>query len=185
MKPNKHEPESEPIIGDGTARFTMVLFLTLFTIGAALLIWRGLSTVLEGDHWIDQVMGALRTFSTFSAMLLILYLVFAARVFSERREGQLRLRFQQGLAEGRQQAAQRFGQEATDVWKAWTEWKELAEAARMDGRPEPEPPPGPEAPGVDAASSLRTLSSMTAQGHLPGRGRRKSPSCGTPDRPSL
>ena len=41
MKPNKHEPESEPIIGDGTARFTMVLFLTLFTIGAAMLIWRG------------------------------------------------------------------------------------------------------------------------------------------------
>ena len=147
MKPNKHEPEVEPIISDAAARFTMVLFLALFTIGAALFIWRGLSPIPEGDHWIDQAIGAIRAFSTFAAMLLILYLVFAARVFSERREGQLRLRFQQGLAEGRQQVAQRFGQEATDVWKAWTEWKELAEAARMDGRPEPEPPTRPGSPG--------------------------------------
>ena len=143
MKPNKHEPEVEPIISDAAARFTMVLFLALFTIGAALFIWRGLSPIPEGDHWIDQAIGAIRAFSTFAAMLLILYLVFAARVFSERREGQLRLRFQQGLAEGRQQVAHRFGQEATDVWKVWTEWKELAEAARMDGRPEPEPPTRP------------------------------------------
>ena len=140
MKPNKHEPESEPIIGDGTARFTMVLFLTLFTIGAALLIWRGLSTVPEGDHWIDQVMGALRTFSTFSAMLLILYLVFAARVYAERQEEQLRLRFRQGLAEGRKRAAKRLGQNAPDGWMTWTEWMELAQAAYREGLPGPEPP---------------------------------------------
>ena len=87
MKPNKHEPEVEPIISDAAARFTMVLFLALFTIGAALFIWRGLSPIPEGDHWIDQAIGAIRAFSTFAAMLLILYLVFAARVFSERQRG--------------------------------------------------------------------------------------------------
>ena len=147
MRHDKHEPEVEPIISDAAARFTMVLFLALFTIGAALLIWRGLSSVPEGFHWIDPVMGAIKTFSTFAAMLLVLYLVFAARVYAERQEKQLRLRFQHGLAEGRRQAAQRFGQEAPDVWKAWTEWKELAEAARMKGRPEPEPPTRPGSPG--------------------------------------
>ena len=147
MKPNKHEPEVEPIISDAAARFTMVLFLALFTIGVALFIWRGLSSIPEGDHWIDQVMGAIRAFSTFAAMLLILYVVFAARVYTERTEDQLRLRYQHGLAEGWEQAAQRSGQEATNVWKAWTEWKELAEAARMEGRPEPEPPTRPGIPG--------------------------------------
>ena len=147
LRHGKHEPETEPIISDAAARFTKVLFLALFTIGAVLLIWRGLRSVPEGDHWIDQVMGAIRAFSTFAAMLLVLYLVFAARVYAERTEEQLRLRFQHGLAEGRQQAAQRFGQEATGVWKAWTEWKELAETARMEGRPEPEPPTRPGNPG--------------------------------------
>ena len=147
MRHDKHEPEAETIISDAAARFTVVLFLALFTIGAALLIWRGLSPVPEGDHWIDQVMGAIRAFSTFAAMLLILYLVFAARVYAERQVEQLRHRFQQGLAEGWEQVAQRFGQEATDVWKSWTEWKELAEAARMEGWPEPEPPPKPGSPG--------------------------------------
>ena len=147
MRRDKHELEAEHIISDAAARFTVVLFLALFTIGAALLIWRGLSPVPEGDHWIDQVMGAIRAFSTFAAMLLILYLVFAARVYAERQEEQLRLRFRQGLAEGWERVAQRFGQEATDVWKSWTEWKELAEAARMEGRPEPEPPTKPGSPG--------------------------------------
>ena len=143
MRHEKHEPEVEPIISAAAARFTMVLFLALFTIGAALFIWRGLSLIPEGDHWTDPVMGAIKTFSTFAAMLLILYLVFAARVYAERQEEQLRLRYQHGLAEGWEQAVQRFGQEAADVWKAWTEWKELAEAARMEGRPEPGPPPSP------------------------------------------
>ena len=86
------------------------------------------------------VMGAIRAFSTFAAMLLIVYLVFAARVYAERQVEQSRLRYQHGLAEGWKQAVQGSAQEATDVWKAWTEWKELAEAARMEGRPEPEPP---------------------------------------------
>ena len=133
---HKHEPEVEPIIiSDASARFTVVLSLALFTIGAALLIWRGLSPISEGDHWIDQVMEAIRAFSTFAAMMLVLYLVFAARVFSEGTEEQLRLRYQHGLAEGWNQAVQRFGHEAPDVWKAWTEWKELAEATRMEGWP--------------------------------------------------
>ena len=74
MESDKPEPGSEPIISDGTARFTVALFLALFTLGVALLIWRGLSTVPDGDHWIDQFMGALHTFSTFAAILLILYL---------------------------------------------------------------------------------------------------------------
>ena len=68
MKPNKTEPEVEPIISDAAARFTMVLFLALFTVGVALFIWRGLSSIPEGDHWIDQVMGAIRAFSTFVSM---------------------------------------------------------------------------------------------------------------------
>ena len=129
MKPNKHEPEVEPIISAAAARFTMVLFLALFTIGAALLIWRGLSPVPEGDHWIGPDMVATRAFSTFAAMLLIVYLVFAAKVYAERQVEQSRLRYQHGLAEG------------------WTEWKELAEAARMEGRPVSEPPTRPRSPG--------------------------------------
>ena len=147
MKPNKHEPEVETVISDATVRFTMAVFLALFALGAALLIWRGLSSVPEGAHWIDQAIGAIRAFSTFAAMLLILYLVFAAKVFSERTEEQLRLRYQHGLVEGWKRAVRRFGEEATDVWKSWTEWKELAEAARMEGRPEPEPPTKPGSPG--------------------------------------
>ncbi len=57
MRHEKHEPDVEPIISAAAARFTAVLFLALFTIGAALFIWRGLSPIPEGDHWIDQVMG--------------------------------------------------------------------------------------------------------------------------------
>ena len=120
MEPDKPEPGPEPIISAGTARFTVALFLALLTLGAALLIWRGLSTVPDGDHRIDQVMGALHTFSTFAAMLLVLYLVIAARVFTDRLEGQFGLRYQQGLSEGRRQAAQRFKQDACEVWRLWT-----------------------------------------------------------------
>ena len=126
MRRDKHEPEAEPIISDGTARFTVVLFLALFTLGVALLIWRGLRSVPEGDHRIDQVMGALHTFSTFAAILLVLYLVIAARIYAERQEELLRLRFQQGLTEGWKQAARRFGQDAPETWQSWTEWKKLA-----------------------------------------------------------
>ena len=88
-------------------------------------------------------MGAIRAFSTFAALLLILYLVFGVRVYAERQEEQLRLRFQQGLAEGWKQTDQRFGQDPPDGWKAWTEWKELAEVASMESQPELEPPPRP------------------------------------------
>ena len=183
MKPNRPEPEVETIISDAAARFTMVLFLALFTVGAALLIWRELSSVPEGFHWIDPAMGAIKTFSTFAAMLLILYLVFAARVYAERQEEQLRLRFQHGLEECSKQAAQRINQEATDVWKTWTEWTDLSEAAHMEGRPKPEPPTGPEPPGVDAASSLRNLNSMTDQDDLRGEGRWEFLSSGTPTGP--
>ena len=147
MKPDKPEPGPEPIISAGTARFTVALFLAVFTLGAALLIWRGLSSVPEADHWIDQFMGALHAFSTFAAMLVVLYLVIAARVFTDRLEGQLGLRYQQGLAEGRRQVAQQFKLDACEVWRDWSDWKELAEAARREGRPEPEPPPRPESPG--------------------------------------
>ncbi len=140
MESDKPEPGSEPIISDGTARFTVALFLALFTLGVALLIWRGLSTVPDGDHWIDQFMGALHTFSTFAAILLILYLVIAAKVYGKRLEGEFGLRYQQGLAEGRKQ-------DACEVWRLWTEWKELAEAARREGRQEPDPPRCPGSPG--------------------------------------
>ena len=105
MKPNKHEPEVEIVISDATVRFTMAVFLALLALGAALLIWRGLSSVPDGDHRIDQTTGALRAFSTFAAILLVLYLVIAARVFSERLDGQMGLRYQQGLAEGRKQVS--------------------------------------------------------------------------------
>ncbi len=147
MKPDKPEPGPEPIISAGTARFTVALFLALFTLGAALLIWRGLSSVPEADHWIDQFMGALHAFSTFAAMLVVLYLVIAARVFTDRLEGQFGLRYQQGLAEGRRQVAQQFPLDACEVWRDWSDWKELAEAARRKGRPEPEPPRCPGSPG--------------------------------------
>ena len=147
MKPDKPEPGPEPIISDGTTRFTVAPFLALFALGVALLIWRALTSAPEGNHWIDQFMGALRTFSTFGTILLVLYLVIAARVFTERLEGQLGLRYRQGLAEGRRQAAQRFKRDAGEVWRDWSDWKELAEAARREGRPEPEPPHCPGSPG--------------------------------------
>ena len=71
-------------------------------------------------------MGALHTFSTFAAILLVLYLALAARIYAERQEELLRLRFQQGLTEGWKQAARRFEQEAPETWQSWTEWKKLA-----------------------------------------------------------
>ena len=143
MEPNKHETEVDPIISDATARFTMAPFLALFTTGAALPFWRGPSSDPEGFHWIDPAMSAVKTLSTVAAILPIPHLVFAARVYAERQEEQLRLRFQHGLAEGWKQAAQRVSEGSTDVWTDRTEWKELAEAARMEGRSEPEPPTRP------------------------------------------
>ena len=156
--------QMDPIISDTAVRLPMVLFLALFTIGAALLIWRGLNSVPEGFHWIDPVMSAVKTFSTFAAMLLIQYLVFAERVYAEVQEEQLRLRFQHGLAAGWKQVGQRFCEGSTDVWTDWTEWlKPPAWKADQNLRLRP----GPEPPGVDAASSLRGLNSITDQDDLP------------------
>ena len=164
VKPNKHEPEVDPIISDTAVRFTMVLFLALFTTGAALPFWRGPSSDPEGFHWIDPVMSAIKTFSTFAAVLLFLNLVFAARVYAEVQEEQLRLRFQHGLAEGWKQAAQRFSEGSTDVWTDRTEW--LKPPAWKAGQ-NPSLRPGPETPGVDAVPSLRDLNSMTTRNHRP------------------
>ena len=118
MKPGESEPGSDPIISDGAARFTVALFLALFTLGVALLIWRGLSSVPEGDHRIDQVMGALHTFSTFAIILLVLYLALAARIAAQRQGELLRLRFQEGLTEGWKQATRQFGQDAPETWQS-------------------------------------------------------------------
>ena len=148
MKPDKPEPGPDPIISDGTARFTIILFLALFTIGLALLVWRGFSAVPEGAHWIDHSMGAIRNFSTFAAMLLILYLVFAAKAYGRRLEDELGLRYQQEIAKGSRQAAEGFPPDTGDVWQDWAEWKELAETARREGRPEPQPPPRPGSPRI-------------------------------------
>ena len=137
----------DSIINDTAARFTMAPFLALFTTGAALTIWRGPNSVPEGFHWIDPVMTAVKTFSTVAASLPIPYLVFAAGVYAEVQEEQLRLRFQHGFAVGWKQAAQRFSEGSTDVWTDWTEWTELAEAARMEGRSEPKLPIRPGSPG--------------------------------------
>ena len=182
VKPNKREPEVDPIISDPAARFTMVLFLALFTFGAALLIRRGPSSVPDGDHWIDRVMSSIKTFYTFAAMLLIPYLVLAEGVYAERQEEQLRLRFQHGLAEGCKHAAQRFSEGSTDVWTDWTEWLK-PHAWNVDQNPSLRP--GPEIPGVDAVPSLQTPNSTTDRDRRPRRGRRESTSCATPTGPLL
>ena len=86
-------------------------------------------------------MSAAKTLSTAAAMLLILYLVLAARVYAAVQKEQLRLRFQHGLAEGWKQAAQRFSEGSTDVWTDWTEW--LKPPAWKAGQ-NPSLRPGPE-----------------------------------------
>ena len=182
MEPNKHEPEVGPIISDTAARFTMALLLALFITGATLPIWRGLNSVPEGFPWIDRVMSAVKTFSTFAAMLLILYLVFAARVYADRQGERLRLRFQHGLAECSKQAAQRFSEGSTEVWTDRTEWLKPP-AWKVDQNPSLRP--GPETPEVDAVPSLQTLNSITDRYRLPRRGRRESTSCATPTGPLL
>ena len=169
-----HEPEVDPIINDATARFTMAPFLALFTTGAALPIRRGPSSDPEGFHWIDRVMSAVKTLSTFVAILPIPYLVFAARVYAEVQEEQLRLRFEHGLTEGWKQAAQRFSEGSTDVWTDRTERLKLP--AWKAGQ-NPSLRPGPETPGVDATSSLQNLNSMTTQNHQP------TPFGGEPEHP--
>ncbi len=85
-------------------------------------------------------MGAIRAISALSAVLIVLYGIFAAKVYGNWAEHQFRLYYEQGMAEGRQQAAERFGMDDYNGWRDWTEWKEWAEAARREGRPGPEPP---------------------------------------------
>ena len=140
MKPDKHEPVIGPVPSDATINIALGLFLTVFTIGTALLIWKSLSAVPEGVHWIDHLLGAIRAISALSAVLIVLYGIFAARVYGNWAENQFRLAYERGLAEGRQQAAGRFGPDACNGWRDWAEWKEWAEAARREGRPGPEPP---------------------------------------------
>ena len=183
MRHDKHEPEAETIISDAAARFTVVLSLALFTIGAALLIWRGLSPVPEGDHWIDQVMGAISAFSTFAAMLLILYLFFAAKVYADRQVEQLRLAFRQAWRKATNRLLSDLGRKPPTCGRLGPSGRSWLNPPAWRGD-QSMSPPVPEAPGVGAASSLWTLNSMTDQDDLPGMGRRDSTSCATPDRPS-
>ena len=145
MKPER-QPRPDPIISRGTARFAIVLFLTLFTLGMVLFTCREFSAVPGEDHWIDPVLAVLQTGSPFSAMLVVLYVVFAARLYSRRAEEFSGLRYRQGMEDGRTQAAEQFGRDAYDMWKSWTEWREQVEAARVEGRPDPDPEPPPPPP---------------------------------------
>ena len=133
----------DPIISRGTARFAIVLFLAFFTLGMVLLTWREFHTVPGEPHWIDPVLAVLQTGSPFSAMLVVLYVLFAARFYSRRVEEFSGLRYRQGLEDGRTQAAEQLNQDKYQLWVEWMEWKEAAEAARVEGRPAPEPPPRP------------------------------------------
>ena len=142
-------------------------FLALFTTGAALPFWRGPSSDPEGFHWIDPAMSAVKTLSTVAAILPIPHLVFAARVYAERQEEQLRLRFQHGLAEGWKQAAQRVSEGSTDVWTDRTEGRSWLKPPAWKAGQNPSLRPGPETPGVDAVPSLRDLNSMTTRNHRP------------------
>ena len=140
MKPDKRDSETEPVLSDATINIALGLFLTVFTIGTALLIWRSLSAVPEGGHWIDQISGAIRAISALSAVLFVLYGIFVAKAYGNWAKDQFRLCYEQGLAEGRQRAAEPFGMDACNGWMDWTEWKKLTEAALREGRPGPEPP---------------------------------------------
>ena len=134
MKPDKLNSKTERVLSDATTNTAMGLFLTVFTVGTALLIWRSLSPVPEGGHWIDQVLGAMRAISTVSAALIVLYGIFAANAYGNWAKRQFRLYYEQGLVDGCQQTEEQFGMDG------WREWMECAEAARREGRLGPEPP---------------------------------------------
>ena len=91
MKPDKRGSETEPFRSDATGNLAMGLLLTVFTVGTALLIWRSLSAIPEGGHWIDQLLGAIRAISALSAVLIVLYGIFAAKVYGNWAEHQFRL----------------------------------------------------------------------------------------------
>ena len=94
MKPDKRDSETEPVLSDATINIALGLFLTVFTIGTTLLIWRSLSAVPEGAHWIDQFLGAIRAISVLSAVLIALYGVFAAKVYGNWAETHFRLYYE-------------------------------------------------------------------------------------------
>ena len=107
MKPDKNEPVIGPVPSPATINLAMGLFLTVFTVGTALIIWRSLSwrslsAVPEGGHWIDQISGAIRAISARSAVLFVLYGIFVAKACGNWAKDQFRLCYEQGLAEGRQ-----------------------------------------------------------------------------------
>ena len=181
MKADNHSGP-DPIISRSTARFAIVLFLTLFTLGMVLFTWREFSAVPGEDHWIDPVLAVLQTGSPFSAMLVVLYVLFAARLYCRRAEEHSCLRYRQGLEDGRTQAAERFGRDTYDMWKSWTEWRQQVEAARVEGRPDPEPPPGQQTPVIDAGS-LRTPHNH-GPGPPAGECQWESPESGTPTQSS-
>ena len=140
MKPDKNEPVIGPVLSDTAITIAMGLFLTIFTVGTALIIWRSLSAVPEEGHWIDQISGAIRAICALSAVLFVLYGIFVAKAYGNWAKDQFRLCYEQGLADGRQRAAEPFGMDACNGWMDWTEWKKLTEAALREGRPGPEPP---------------------------------------------
>ena len=86
-------------------------------------------------------------FSMITAILLVLYLVFAARLYVKRTEEYLELAYLRGASGGRRQAADQSNEGRYQLWVAWMEWKEEAEAARREGQREPNPPPRPGPPG--------------------------------------
>ena len=71
----------EPIISSTTAHITVALFLGLFTLAVALLLWSELHPSPDGANWINHVLVAIDQFSKVTATLLILYLVFASRAY--------------------------------------------------------------------------------------------------------
>ncbi len=140
------EPLMEPILSHSTVRITVGLFLSLLTLGVALLLWSEIHPFPEGA----QILTAIDQFSMITAILLVLYIVFASRLYRKRAEALLELCYLRGASQGRRQAAEQLDQDRYNQWVAWMEWKEEAEAALREDRPEPNPPPRPGPPGVEA-----------------------------------
>ena len=109
----------------------------------ALLLWREIHPFPEGANWVHRALAAIDQFSMITAVLLVLYLTFASRLHGKRAEALLELCYLRGVSRGRRQEAERLDQDRYKLWVAWMDWKELAEAARGEGRPEHNPPPRP------------------------------------------
>ena len=137
------DQQQEPILSTTTVRITVALFLGLFTLAVALLLWSEVHPSPDGANWVDRTLETIDQFSMFTAILLVLYLVFAARLYVKRTEEYLELAYLRGVSRGRQQAADQINEDRYQLWMKWMEWKEQAEAALRDGHPEPKPPPRP------------------------------------------